>query len=110
MKLRLEDNTLRLRLSPEEVRAFSQQGCIQTVVQLGPAVREQLVYALVRDAAATGAAPLVAYESGQLTVRLPAALADAWTSTAEISLHGTSEVADNQLLYILVEKDLGCKH
>ena len=110
MKLRLEDNTLRLRLSPEEVVDFHQAGCLETVVPLGLSVTDRLIYSLLRDETAAGSAPSVSYRSGRMIVHLPASLADAWTSSEEVSLRGTAEVADNQILHILVEKDLGCKH
>ncbi|WP_426489642.1 DUF7009 family protein [Hymenobacter sp. 102] len=108
MKLRLEDNTLRLRLDPPEVDIFRQQGRLQTTVPLGPAAFEQLTYSLERDAGAP--ALMVRYEAGHIRVLLPTAVADQWTSTNEVSLRGSIEVADNQVLHILVEKDLGCKH
>lgn len=110
MKLRIEDNTLRLRLSAEEVMAFQQQGLLETVVRLGLTSADRLVYALQRDETAVGTMPSVAYAAGRITVRLPAALADTWTTTDEVSLRGFSEVADNQQVHILVEKDLGCSH
>ncbi|MBC8084653.1 MAG: hypothetical protein H7Z21_15755 [Hymenobacter sp.] len=112
MKLRLEDNTLRLRLSTEEVADFHRTGHLETIVPLGLAVAERLVYALQRDAADTGpgSAPSVSYAAGRVVVRLPAAVADAWIGSAEVSLRGTMAVADNQVVHILVEKDLGCKH
>lgn len=110
MKLRLEDNTLRLRLSPEEVAEFGRQGRLETVVPLGLHQHDRLVYTLERDEAVVGTAPVVRYAAGALAIQLPAALSDQWTSTAEISLRGTTDVADNQVLHILVEKDLGCKH
>ncbi|RSK37468.1 DUF7009 family protein [Hymenobacter metallilatus] len=108
MKLRLEDNTLRLRLDEPEVATFRQQGRLETVVPLGPATADSLTYRLERDAATP--ALTVRYEAGHIRVLLPAAVADAWTSTDEVSLRGTTEVADNHVLHILVEKDLGCKH
>ncbi|MCA8833261.1 DUF7009 family protein [Hymenobacter pini] len=108
MKLRFEDNTLRLRLDPSEVEAFRQQGRLQTTVPLGPSAAQQLTYSLERSAAALNLT--VQYEAGHIRVLLPAAVADDWTSTDEVSLRGTAEVVDNQVLHILVEKDLGCKH
>ncbi|GAA4380959.1 DUF7009 family protein [Hymenobacter koreensis] len=108
MKLRLEDNTLRLRLDPPEVTAFAAHGRLETVVPLGLAAADQLSYTLERDADAS--AVTVRHETGRIRVLLPAAVADGWTSTEEVSLRGTTAVADNQVLHILVEKDLGCKH
>jgi hypothetical protein len=110
MKLRLEDNTLRLRLSPEELTEFSQLGHLATVVPLGLAPTDTLTYTLTRAASLAGAELQLAYVPGHLTIALPAALADAWTTTENISLRGQLPVVGNQVLHILVEKDLGCKH
>ncbi|HEX8424964.1 DUF7009 family protein [Hymenobacter sp.] len=110
MKLRIEDNSLRLRLSPEEVTEFHQVGRLETVVPLGVSVSDRFIYALQRDETATGSTPSVSYTSGRVVVRLPVPVADAWTSSDEVSLSGVVEVADNQVVHILVEKDLGCKH
>lgn len=110
MKLRLEDNTVRLRLSSEEVTAFQQQGRLETVVPLGPSVSDRLVYAIQRDETAPDSDLNVSYTAGRVVVRLPPQVADDWTASEEVSLRGTISVADNQVLHILVEKDLGCKH
>ncbi|MBG8554298.1 DUF7009 family protein [Hymenobacter guriensis] len=108
MKLRLEDNTLRLRLDPPEVAEFRQHGLLETVVPLGLQATDQLTYTLERTADVS--ALTVQTEVGCIRVLLPAAVADIWTSTAEVSLRGTVAVQHNQVLHILVEKDLGCKH
>ena len=110
MKLRIEDNSLRLRLSPEEVTNFHLTGRLETVVPLGPSVSDRLIYALQRDETLTDLKPSVSYTSGRVVVRLPVSVANAWTSSDEVSLSGIVEVADNQVVHILVEKDLGCKH
>lgn len=110
MKLRLEDNTLRLRLSPEEVTEFGRAGRLHTIVPLGPASADTLTYSLERAADATGPELRLAYTPGKITVRVPPQLADEWTAAETISLRGSYPVAGNQVLHILVEKDLGCKH
>ena len=110
MKLRIEDNTLRLRLSPEEVAEFGQLGRLQTVVPLGLQPTDQLTYTLERDAAAPGNSPTLRYEQNCIRILLPPALADHWLTPDEVSLRGEIEVAANQRVHILVEKDLGCKH
>lgn len=108
MKLRLEDNTLRLRLEEPEVAAFRQQGRLETVVPLGLSANDCFTYTLERDP--TVPALAVRHEAGRVRVLVPASVADDWTSSEVISLRGTQEVADHQVVHILVEKDLGCKH
>ena len=110
MKLRIEDNTIRLRVSPEEVVTFQQTGRLETTVPLGPAVSDRFIYALQRDETATDSVPSISYTSGRIVVRLPALVADSWSSSEEIGIRGTMEVTENQVVDILIEKDLPCKH
>jgi len=110
MKLRLEDNTLRLRLSPEELVEFRQSGHLETVVSLGSSATDRLTYTLARADTISGSEPQLKHSPGHITILLPAALADDWIGSDTISLTGSLPVLDNKELRILVEKDLGCKH
>ncbi|UPL48906.1 DUF7009 family protein [Hymenobacter sublimis] len=107
MKLRIEDNSLRLRLSEEEVQQFASSGRVAAVVSLGPAPEESLTYALER---AESEELRVSYGAGALTVKVPAALAAHWTTTDQNGFSATLMVAEDQPLKILVEKDLDCRH
>lgn len=107
MKLRIEDNSLRLRLSEEEVRLFAESGRVAAVVPLGPTATDSLTYALER---AENEDFRISYGVGALTVKVPAALASHWTSTDQNGLSATLMVAHDQPLKILVEKDLDCRH
>ncbi|MBT2558797.1 hypothetical protein J7E24_13450 [Hymenobacter sp. ISL-91] len=109
MKLRLDENSLRLRLEPEEVTEFQKAGRLETAVALGPGAAGQLRYSL--EQATDVPALTVRQEPGRIRVLVPAAQARAWAESAEeISLRTKLEVAENQFLLILVEKDLGCAH
>ncbi|SHI38548.1 hypothetical protein SAMN02745146_0723 [Hymenobacter daecheongensis DSM 21074] len=107
MKLRFEVNSLRLRLSEAEVRQFAETGRVAVVVSLGPTAAESLTYALERVEAGE---LRVSGGAGTITVKVPAALANHWTTTDENGLTATLMVAENQPLRILVEKDLDCRH
>jgi len=114
MKLRFEDNTLRLRLSAEEVATFGETGQLASHVPLAPGPDGTLTYALQRapddSTAATTAVLRVAYLPGHLTVLIPETIARNWVASEEISLSASVQVADAVELRILVEKDLGCRH
>jgi hypothetical protein len=119
MKLRLEDNTLRLRLSSAEVQTFATSGRIATATHFGPAPEQQLSYALERAAPGEFArlsaieaenagpeTPALRYAPGRITVLVPAALADDWTSTNRTGFSAEIIVSETAKLRILVEKDL----
>lgn len=107
MKLRIEDNSLRLRLSEAEVEHFAATGRVASSVQLGLGPTDALIYALER---AENEDLRVSYGTNALTVKVPAALATAWTNTDQNGFSATLLVADDQRLRILVEKDLDCRH
>lgn len=107
MKLRIEDNSLRLRLSADEVAQFATAGRVAAVVHLGLTTTDSLTYALER---AENEEFRVTYGAGALTVKVPAALANHWTTTEENGLYATLMVAEDQPLKIVIEKDLDCLH
>ena len=113
MKLRLEADSLRLRLSEEEVGEFARTGHLTTVVRLAPGAAGLLTYALQRtpdDSTAAAQGLRVAYLPGSLTVLVPDSVARRWTASDAISLSADVGNAETLGLRILVEKDLGCKH
>lgn len=110
MKLRLEDNTLRLRLSAADVQQFGQHGRVAVTVPLGLGPTDQLVYALEHSPDPAAAALRVVYAVGTLHVQVPPALAAQWVSSDQVGFSDSVPVAGGQELRVLVEKDLDCKH
>lgn len=108
MKLRIEGNSLRLRLSEAEVQRFAQTGRVDAAVAFGPEESQILHYVLVRREAIAG---ITADFTGHaITIYLPDSAAAAWADNAEASLSGTVENGTAQGLQVLVEKDLDCRH
>ncbi|RTQ46735.1 hypothetical protein EJV47_20385 [Hymenobacter gummosus] len=108
MKLRLEDDSLRLRLSTEDLAQFAQTGRVAVTVPLAPGPTGRLSYALQQTPDSSTAAEQalrVAYTPGALEVLVPAALAQGWLQPGEVGLEGRLDVADGQTLRIIVEKD-----
>lgn len=120
MKLRIENDTLRLRLADDEVQTFAATGRVSAATHFGPTSSQQLSYSLERTERASSATepaektdsqmPTLRYAPGQITVLVPAALADEWTSTDRTGFSGEILVSETAKLRILVEKDLDCKH
>ena len=107
MKLRLDEHSLRLRLSAADVQRFAATGRVAVTLPLGPTAPESLTYALER---AESEEFRITYGAGAVTVKVPAALAAHWTGTDQNDLAATLMVGENQPLRILVEKDLDCRH
>jgi hypothetical protein len=111
MKLRLEEKSLRLRLSEAEVAQFASTGRIAYTITFGPAPNQTLEYALEKlPATAAADAVHVRYAAGSLVVEVPAALAQEWTATEKNGFSAQIVVAEGRELRILVEKDLDCRH
>jgi hypothetical protein len=111
MKLRLEEKSLRLRLSEAEVAQFAQTGRVAYSIAFGPAPGQTLEYALEKLPATAGTTAVqVRYAAGALAVEVPAALAQEWTDTEKNGFSAQILVAEGRELRILVEKDLDCHH
>ena len=108
MKLRLLDDSIRLRLSSSEVVAAVEHGVVESQTRFpdGSALKFALE-ALPADAGATSAS--AAYENDRLVVRLPAAEISAWANDdSAVSLRGELALHQGEQLTLLVEKDFRC--
>ncbi len=111
MKLRLEENSLRLRLSEAEVQEFAQTGQVAYTIVFGSGADQTLRYSLEKlPGTAEAEAVQVRYAAGALAVDVPAALAQEWTETEKNGFSAQIVVAEGRELRILVEKDLDCRH
>lgn len=101
MKLRLQGDSIRLRLNRTEVEEFMRTGRIQDAVHFnGGAV---LAYAL--EASKEAYAPRAFYEGSALRITLPMKDAQDWGRSDRVGI-----CASDQQLFILVEKDFQCLH
>ncbi len=104
MKLRIRDNSLRLRLTQTEVRALRADGRV-TATTAFPGSTSLEYSVRCDDEAAELTATL---HDGRITVRLPAAMAHEWADSDRVSLRGDRAIGNGQSLSLLVEKDFAC--
>ena len=106
MKLRILDDSLRLRLSRSEVAALARGERIENATQFPGGAR--LVYALSTADIATLRATLRAtFADGRIDVIVPRARAANWADSEEVSING-SQRTDEGALGLLIEKDFEC--
>jgi len=106
MKLRILDDSLRLRLSQGELEQLHTLGRVEAAIGFGPGPSQQLVYALV---VAPGAQRITAtLTEREIVVALPKAMADPWIAGDEVSLRAEQSLGPGRTLALLIEKDFKC--
>lgn len=101
MKLRIQDNSLRLRLTRQEVEDLNGGAMVERAIQFTD--RGALIYSV--SGSADAATPSVIYTGNAVRVTLPQAIVRSWATTGEVTIEGT-----DGLVHLLVEKDFQCLH
>ncbi len=104
MKLRILNNSIRMRLSRPEVDQAAAAGIVRGVLQFpGGATFD---YALESSPASVDCS--ASFANGALTVRLPQADVQSWAESETVSIIGEQWLDDGSKLGILIEKDFAC--
>ena len=101
MKLRIQDNSLRLRLTQKEVARLGDRGSVESAIRFSE--NRVLRYSVSASASAEGVC--VRYEGDSICVFLHRAMAKLWAGNNEITIE-----ASDSGVHILVEKDFQCLH
>ena len=101
MKLRIHDNSIRLRLNRQEVAQFQETGAVRAAVQFSSGAA--LSFSLESSAGAVALQAL--FGDGNLRVIVPEGQGRQWASSDEVGI----EAQDAQPA-ILIEKDFQCVH
>jgi hypothetical protein len=104
MKLRIRDNSIRLRLTQTEVDTMGNDGVVEARVSVPGG--GGLDYVL-RSSAKTDRVT-ARFSDGALTVILPGTDVKQWVSTDQVSIAADEMLDDGDVLKILVEKDYAC--
>ena len=104
MKLRIRDNSVRLRLTRSEVNALRKDGLVSSKIEF-PGSRE---FNYVVESSPASVNPGAFLSDNVLTVRLPETTVLAWAASEQVTIDGEQLLDDGQRLSILVEKDFAC--
>ena len=105
MKLRLLEDSIRLRLSRSEVAAADEQGLVEGRTHFP----DGSVFTFALEALRSGSDASACYARDRLVVKLPAAEISAWANDdTAVSLHGELNLPVGGSLKLLVEKDFRC--
>jgi hypothetical protein len=106
MKLRLRENSIRLRLLQKEVRQLRETGNVSEKIIFGVSPTETFVYSLrVSGETETIYAQII---NNQIEIFLPVKVAENWADTDEVGLYAVQTIGDLGELKITVEKDFVC--
>jgi hypothetical protein len=106
MKLRLQSNSIRLRLKQSEVDRFLHTGRVEERIVFGTGDQESFHYLLETNDAVS--APKGTIAPGSVVVQIPTADALKWALTNQIGIEGEQTIDSKTSLRILVEKDFAC--
>src|ERR1700677_4303158 len=106
MKLRIQGNSLRLRLSQQEVSQFSKTGFVEDAVQFAPNSRLSCAPRSMSNLAA----PKAVFCNGWLRIQVPGADATDWVRSDRVGISGDQPLESGKCLSILIEKDFQCLH
>jgi hypothetical protein len=104
VKLRILDNSIRLRLTQSEVATLCRDGIVtaRTVFPGDHAL------AYVVESSPASVAPAAFFSNHVITVRLPETTVLPWAASELVSIDGEQGLDDGSVLRILVEKDFAC--
>ena len=104
MKLRIQDNSLRFRLTRSEVDRLHEDGEV-TASAAFPG-RRSLRYAL--KSSAQGGSVAARFDAQAIVVTIPSADVRDWATSERVSIRGSEQLSGGESLAILVEKDFAC--
>ncbi len=104
MKIRIKDNSIRLRLTQGEVDAMRNDSVVRSRTGF-PGGRE-FCYSL--ESSPASVSPAAFLSDNAITVRLPETTVLDWATTEQVSITADQILDDGQQLMILVEKDFAC--
>ena len=105
MKIRIQDNSLRLRLSQSEVQQLKLSGQVKASIQFGPVQSSTLIYEVLAIAHANITAT---YQHNRISVQIPESRIIEWADSDSVSIKAEQKLSGDAQLSILVEKDFKC--
>lgn len=103
MKIRIKDNSLRLRLTQSEVDTFQQDGSVSGAINF-PNGRS-MIYSLNKNNGNNFAAE---FNGAQMLVSVPESAFSTWLKPTEVGMEDRLDLEGGETLRLLIEKDFAC--
>lgn len=104
MKLRIRDNSVRLRLMRGEVDELREKGVVEA--STGFPGNRSFRYSV--ESSPASVTPAAFFSDNRIILRLPETTVLAWSTSEQVSIEGEQVLDDGGILKILVEKDFVC--
>lgn len=104
MKLRIQDNSVRLRLTRSEVDRLHESGEVSAAAAFPGG--QSLRYVVKSSGQSDGVG--AQFDARAIVVTIPAGEVRDWAGSEQVSIHGSEQLAGGESLAILVEKDFAC--
>lgn len=106
MKIRLQGNSIRFRVTRSEVQTLAEKGLLLEETHLGPGADQCFSYALeTKDDIDSLRADI---RNARITMYIPAADAKTWPSDQRVGFERTVQLTPDTSLFLLLEKDFVC--
>lgn len=104
MKLRVRENSIRLRLLQSEIKTLEKNGIVSENITFS--ATQKLVYTIriSKDSSEISAR----FEDNKIAVKIPAQTARHWIETDLVGLEMEQKIDNEMTLKILIEKDFVC--
>jgi hypothetical protein len=102
MKIRINGNSVRIRLSKPEVEHFGNTGYLASKTEFGHAT---FTYVLEKTSSETFSA---SFQNNTITMSLPQTWTKEWIETNRVGFESSMLIGNGKSLYLLLEKDFKC--
>jgi hypothetical protein len=102
MKLRIQGNSLRVRVTQKEVAQLRRSHHVEALIEFGPG--NELTYSL--DGSVWAGSATVIFDGHAIRITVPARVMTEWTETGRVGIEATSQSG----VQLLIEKDYQCLH
>jgi len=104
MKIRMQPNSIRLRLKRGEVAQLIKENMLEEIIVFGS--DQQLRYCL--QVSYNIATPQAFFKQGEVLVKVPHEMSTHWALSTQVSIEGIQVISEKIQLEILIEKDFAC--
>jgi hypothetical protein len=106
MKVRIQANSIRVRLTQSEVRRIAGGSSVEQTTTFSPLAK---LCSRVESSSQVEK-PIATFENQYLTLSLPSNEARHWAESEEVGIETDQPVGDGTSLRIIIEKDFECLH